>query len=121
MKRSHILCVLSFILFYASSYPILAQVPATAKIAFMTARNKNRDIYLMNPDGSGMERITHHPAMDAGPRWSPTGEQILFKSDREGKKMPLFRSDDTEAFSYNEVLRSENYLDDKACKISEPA
>ena len=37
------------------------------------------------------------------------------------KKMPLFRSDDTEAFSYSEVLRSKNYLDDKACKISEPA
>ena len=83
MKRSHILCVLSLMLFGMNVYPILAQTPATAKIAFMTARNKNRDIYLINPDGSGMERITRHPAMDVGPRWSPTGEQILFESDRD--------------------------------------
>ena len=60
MKRSHILCILSMMLFYTNVYPILAQAPVTAKIAFMTARNKNRDLYLINPDGSGMERITRH-------------------------------------------------------------
>ena len=87
MKRPHILCLLCLLLFYANIYPIFAQAPTTAKIAFMTARNKNRDIYLINPDGSGMERITHHPAMDVGPRWSPTGEQILFESDRD--RVPL--------------------------------
>ncbi len=83
MKRSHILCVLSLMLFSVNIYPILAQAPTTAKIAFMTARNGNRDIYLMNPDGSKMERITRHRAMDVGPQWSPTGEQILFESDRD--------------------------------------
>ena len=87
MKRTHILCILCLILFCTSVYPILAQAPTTPKIAFMTARNKNRDIYLINLDGSGMERITHHPAMDAGPRWSPTGEQILFKSDRDRSRL----------------------------------
>ena len=83
MKRLHILCFLYLTLSYTNIYPIFAQAPTTPKIAFMTARNKNRDIYLMNPDGSGMERITHHPAMDVGPKWSPTGEQILFESDRD--------------------------------------
>ncbi len=83
MKRSHILCVLSLMLFSVNIYPILAQAPTTAKIAFMTARDGNRDIYLMNPDGSKMERITRHRAMDVGPQWSPTGEQILFESDRD--------------------------------------
>ncbi len=87
MKRSHILCVLSLMLFYTDIYPILAQAPTTPKIAFMTARNKNRDIYLINPNGSGMERITRHRAMDVGPQWSPTGEQILFHSDRD--RFPL--------------------------------
>ena len=65
MKRSSVLCVLSLMLFYADIYPILAQAPTTPKIAFMTARNGNRDIYLMNPDGSKMERITRHRAADA--------------------------------------------------------
>ena len=83
MKRSHIFCVLSLMLFYVDIYPILAQAPTTAKITFMTARNGNRDIYLMNPDGSKMERITRHRAMDVDPKWSPTGEQILFESDRD--------------------------------------
>ena len=87
MKHTHILCILCLILFCTSVYPILAQAPTTPKIAFMTARNKNRDIYLINLDGSGMERITHHPAMDAGPRWSPTGEQILFASDRDRSRL----------------------------------
>ena len=83
MKRLHILCIIVLALFYADIYPIFAQAPTTPKIAFMTARNKNRDIYLMNPDGSGMERITRHSGMDVAPKWSPTGEQILFQSDRD--------------------------------------
>ena len=83
MKRLHILCIFCLMLCYANVYPTFAQAPTTPKIAFMTARNKNRDVYLMNPDGSGMERITKHPAMDVGPKWSPTGEQILFESDRD--------------------------------------
>ena len=87
MKRSHMLCVLSLMLVYVNADSVLAKAPTTAKIAFMTARNWNRDIYLMNPDGSEMERITRHRAMDVGPKWSPTGEQILFQSDRD--RFPL--------------------------------
>ena len=88
MKNKHVIfSIFIFALFYANIYPIFAQAPTTPKIAFMTARNKNRDIYLMNPDGSGMERITQHPAMDVSPKWSPTGEQILFESDRDRERL----------------------------------
>ena len=79
--------VFSLTLLGSNVIPAFAQAPTTPKIAFMTARNKNRDIYLMNPDGSEMERITHHPGMDVSPKWSPTGEQILFESDRD--RVPL--------------------------------
>jgi len=34
-----------------------------------------------------MERITQHRAMDVDPKRSPTGEQILFKSDLD--RFPL--------------------------------
>ena len=63
---------------------ILAEAPKTAKIAFWADREGTRDIYLMNPDGSQQEKITHHRAQDFTPVWSPSGEQILFVSDRDG-------------------------------------
>ena len=61
-----------------------AKAPATAKIAFSSWRGGNLDIYLMNPDGSEEVRLTRHLSRDGGPKWSPTGEQILFSSDRDG-------------------------------------
>lgn len=38
----------------------------------------------MNPDGTEQARLTHNRAFDVSPMWSPTGEHILFTSDREG-------------------------------------
>ena len=78
------LFALSCAVLYASTGPVFAEAPETAKIAFSSWRHRNLDIYLMNPDGSEEVRLTHHLARDAGPKWSPTGEHILFNSDRDG-------------------------------------
>jgi len=43
------------------------------------------EIYVMNRDGSGVRRLTNHPAYEATPTWSPNGAQIAFTSDRTGK------------------------------------
>jgi Tol biopolymer transport system component len=64
-------------------YPVSAKAPTTPKIVFTTARDGNREIYIMNPDGSDQVRLTNHRADDAMPTWSPTGEHILFASDRD--------------------------------------
>ena len=61
---------------------VFAKAPATAKIVFAANRVGNREIYVMNPDGSDQINITNHRADDITPRFSPTGEQILFASDR---------------------------------------
>ena len=41
---------------------------------------------MMNPDGSEQVNLTQHRATDLGAVWSPTGEQILFVSDRQGTR-----------------------------------
>jgi Tol biopolymer transport system component len=63
-----------------------AKAPDTAKIVFAkSGAQKTRDIYLMNPDGSEKVNLTKHRADDISPVWSPTGEHILFASNREHK------------------------------------
>ena len=62
--------------------PLFAKAPTTPKILFTSERDGNREIYIMNPDGSEQVNLTRHPATDQDAVWSPTGEQILFVSDR---------------------------------------
>jgi Tol biopolymer transport system component len=47
-------------------------------------QDKTTDIYKINPDGSGLARLTEDPANDTDPRWSPDRRRIAFVSDRSG-------------------------------------
>ena len=59
--------------------------PAGDKIVFSIFDNQgNRDICLINSDGSNIERLTNDPADDRYPTWSPDGENIAFISYRTG-------------------------------------
>ncbi|MCG2790300.1 MAG: hypothetical protein L6305_00935 [Actinomycetia bacterium] len=42
-----------------------------SKIAFMSHRDGNYDIYIMNVDGSGQTRLTNNPANDYYPSFLP--------------------------------------------------
>jgi WD40 repeat protein len=53
-------------------------------IAFTSERDGNSEIYVMNADGSALQRLTDDLAYDAWPTWSPDGSQIAFMSDRSG-------------------------------------
>ncbi|MCY3721195.1 hypothetical protein F4X88_01400 [Candidatus Poribacteria bacterium] len=78
--------LLSALIFCLIGAPVLGKaIPATAKIVFSGNREllENRDIYLMNTDGQGVVNLTNHPADDVQPVFSPTGEHILFCSDRD--------------------------------------
>jgi len=57
---------------------------ANPKIAFTSDRDGNREIHVMNADGSGQRRLTRNPAEDVSPSWSPDGRTIGFTSDRDG-------------------------------------
>ncbi len=58
--------------------------PAEDKIAFVSDRDGNFEIYVMNADGSGQTRLTDSSADESGLAWSPDGTRIAFVSDRDG-------------------------------------
>ena len=62
----------------------LAWSPDGTKIAFIANRVGARQIYVMSADGTGLVRLTDHPAGDGAPAWSPDGRQIAFTSRRFG-------------------------------------
>ncbi len=56
--------------------------PDGTKIAFMSSRDENFEIYVMNADGTNPVNLTNHPSGDGHPSWSPDGTKIAFDSRR---------------------------------------
>lgn len=54
------------------------------QVAFMSRRDGNREIYIMEADGRNQRNLTNHPAQDRDPAFSPNGKQIAFRSNRDG-------------------------------------
>jgi TolB protein len=54
------------------------------QIAFMSNRDGNWEIYLVNDDGSGLKRLTSNTANDGLPAWAPDGKTVAFVSDEGG-------------------------------------
>ena len=63
--------------------------PDGQRIAFVSFRDGNYEIYVMNADGSEITRLTDTSryaarVFDGSPAWSPDGQRIAFQSDRDG-------------------------------------
>ena len=84
MKMTRLLAFAISILFVLnlSVSPLFAEAPTTPKILFTSGVDGNYEVFIMNPDGSEQINLTRHRANDLQAVWSPTGEKILFVSDR---------------------------------------
>ena len=70
--------------------------PSLSKIAFVSNRDGNSEIYVMNSDGSSQQNLTNNPtANEEKPAWSPDGSKIAFVSykDEGGDKLYVIDSD----------------------------
>ena len=63
------------------------------QIAFTSGKDGNSEIYVMDADGKNQRRLTHHPADDGWPSWSPDGQKIAFSSYRNGGNIQIFVMD----------------------------
>lgn len=59
--------------------------PDGTRLAFTSERDGgDREIYVMNADGSNQTRLTTSTGFDENPTWSPDGSHIAFDTNRDG-------------------------------------
>ncbi len=58
--------------------------PDGKRLAYVSDRDGNSNIYTVPVDGVGESRQTDNPGQDTNPVWSPNGSQIAFFSNRDG-------------------------------------
>ena len=59
--------------------------PDGSRIAFVSTRDGNPEIYVMDADGSNLARVTNDPQADGRPVFTPDGAGLVFQSTRSGK------------------------------------
>jgi Tol biopolymer transport system component len=69
--------------------PTASPIPSSkgsGELLFVSDRDGNEEIYMMDLDGRNQTRLTQNPGRDIDPQWSPDGTKIAFLSRRENKR-----------------------------------
>ena len=59
-----------------------SQVRPKMQIAFVSERDGNSEIYVMDENGKNLQNLTNHPLSDRNPDWSSDNQEIVFQSNR---------------------------------------
>ena len=54
------------------------------RLAFVSDRDGDDEIFVMYADGSNVRQLTHNQATDREPAWSPDGFLLAFTGDGDG-------------------------------------
>jgi Tol biopolymer transport system component len=75
---------LSLLVVLAAAFPAgAAAFPGEpGKIAFVSDRDGNAEIYAQNLEGTGLANLSNHPSTDQSPAWSADGLKLAFTSFR---------------------------------------
>src|SRR6185295_19953389 len=69
-------------------------VPALTRIAFMTDRDGDFEVYLMDRDGQNLTNLTQNPHNDGVPTWSAQAHAFTFITTREAEgALSIYRMD----------------------------
>ena len=94
---------------------LMVVVDAQAQIAFVSDRDGNPEIYVMDADGGNQQRLTENRHDDWDPSWAPDGKRIVFFSNRDGHVMggrPTFEIYVMDADGGNQQRLTNNRHDD---------
>ncbi len=64
--------------------------PDGSRVAFVSQRDGNAEIYVMNADGTGTTRISNDPQPDGRPSFMPDGQSLVFHSSRTAGKQEIW-------------------------------
>ena len=64
--------------------------PDGSRIAFVSQRDGNAEIYVMNADGTGTTRVSNDPQSDGRPSFMPDGQSLVFHSSRTAGKQEIW-------------------------------
>ena len=72
------------------------------RIAFVSDRDGDSEIFVMNADGTEVRQLTDNDDWDWNtyPSWSPDGDRIVFANDRDGDwEIFVMNADGTDTYS----------------------
>ena len=58
--------------------------PDGQRLVFLSNRDGNTEVYVMDADGSNSTNLTQNVGDDWSPVWSPDGQRLAFLSNRDG-------------------------------------